>query len=82
MAAFATLKLRGCIVQFVLMIIDIVYGQGVSMRNKLFLWRYSPSGCENGQSSSVFFVNAARGMTREQLKLCVIQAEAVVASNR
>jgi transcriptional regulator with XRE-family HTH domain len=27
------------------------------------------------------FVNAARGMTREQLKLCVIQAEAVVASN-
>jgi hypothetical protein len=28
------------------------------------------------------FVNAARGMTREQLKLCVIQAEAVTASNR
>jgi hypothetical protein len=28
------------------------------------------------------FVNAARGMTREQLKLCVIQAEAVVVSNR
>jgi transcriptional regulator with XRE-family HTH domain len=27
------------------------------------------------------FVNAARGMTREQLKLCVIQAEAVTASN-
>ena len=28
------------------------------------------------------FVNAARGMTREQLKLCVIQAEAVVVSNQ
>lgn len=27
------------------------------------------------------FINAARGMTSEQLELCVIQAEAVVASN-
>jgi transcriptional regulator with XRE-family HTH domain len=27
------------------------------------------------------FVNAARGMKREQLELCVIQAEAVAASN-
>ena len=27
------------------------------------------------------FVNAARGMEREQLELCVIQAEAVAASN-
>jgi transcriptional regulator with XRE-family HTH domain len=27
------------------------------------------------------FINAARGMTKEQLELCVIQAEAVVASN-
>jgi transcriptional regulator with XRE-family HTH domain len=27
-------------------------------------------------------VKVARGMTREQLELCVIQAEAVVASNR
>jgi hypothetical protein len=117
-----------------------------AIRNKLFLWRYSVSGCESAQGSSVFqiprlpdeqawmsavthitlsgrrepnlmilkrisealdtrpnwllgitskiekapetaalierFVNAARGMTREQLKLCVIQAEAVAASNR
>jgi transcriptional regulator with XRE-family HTH domain len=27
------------------------------------------------------FVNAARGMTRDQLEMCVIQAEAVVVSN-